>query len=231
MYRFASAQGDGLPAIYLSNGAFLQYTTNFSISSFSMLTFLDFTYLNGNQADTRKALLSLEYLSTNKSTSLFKNYNSITQPLALVNYGGSNLNALNSGSMEGRLCVGFTVAPSDRRIYIGQGGLYQSIGNLSSVDSYPSNSRWLLGSAQNGAYSVPANEFFELFVYNQSLSDSEMTTLVKNITYSFDRQGSMPLIPAKAAYSLRKLVQNYTGPQLQVKRASDSQIADLYLDV
>ena len=50
------------------------------------------------------------------------------------------------------------------------------------------------------------------------------------MTYFFDKNGSLPYINPYAAYSIRRIYPNYTGPLLTIKRTSDSLTADLYAD-
>jgi len=57
-----------------------------------------------------------------------------------------------------------------------------------------------------------------------------MQSLTLNLTYTFDLNGSLPAIPVMAAYSMRRLFPNYTGPQLQIRRSLDNLVAELYLD-
>ena len=59
-----------------------------------------------------------------------------------------------------------------------------------------------------------------------------MFNLTSNMTYFFDWRGNVPhtTFAPFAAYSLRRVVPTYYGPNIQVKRASDNAIANLYTD-
>ena len=77
------------------------------------------------------------------------------------------------------------------------------------------------------------NEFFELFLYNYSLSHEQAFNVSQNMTYFFNSMGSIPhhnSLMAYAAYSLRKVVPSYTGAMLTVKRQSDDVSAQLFTD-
>jgi hypothetical protein len=77
---------------------------------------------------------------------------------------------------------------------------------------------------------MPANEVFEAVFYLSALTNDQMVNVTSNMTYFFDKNGSLPAIPVYAAYSLRRLFPVYTGPVLSIIRQSDSLQADLFAD-
>ena len=57
-----------------------------------------------------------------------------------------------------------------------------------------------------------------------------MLNLTSSLIQFYNADGFIPAIPPFYAYSVRKLVPTYTGPQLQLKRTSNATLANLYLD-
>ena len=129
---------------------------------------------------------------------------------------------------EGRLSAGFTVNSNDRRVYV-SGDLIASSTSIPSVTSFTDGKYYLGASTASQALS-PANEIFEAIFYHTSLTDAQMVNLTSNMTYFFNKRGSIPLLTTFAAYSVRRINATYGGPQLQIQRSSDSLLAELFLD-
>ena len=128
------------------------------------------------------------------------------------------------------MSVSFTVAPNDRRLYAGN-NLFASRVDATTVDTYTTNARFTLGDSWISVHLSSGLEFFELFLYPQAMNHDEMINITSNMTYFYDKRGSLPVqFQPIVAYSIRKYVSGYTGPQLHVKRQVDSLEADIYLN-
>ena len=109
------------------------------------------------------------------------------------------------------------------------GDLISSSTSIPTVTSFTDGKYYLGASTASQALS-PANEIFEAIFYHTSLTDAQMVNLTSNMTYFFDKRGSIPLITPFAAYSVRRIYATYGGPQLQIQRSSDNLLAELFLD-
>lgn len=101
--------------------------------------------------------------------------------------------------------------------------------SIPSVTTF-SDGKYYIGASSASQSLAPANEVFEAIFFHTALSDAQMANLTSNMTYFFDKRGSIPLTTPFAAYSVRRLNASYGGPQLQVQRSSDNLLADLFLD-
>ena len=229
-FRLVSDKGD-YPAIYITGGGsnYLKVTTANTVSSLAFAVFADFTYRTGAY-NAIGGFFSYENIGQNYVAHFIKQESG--NPLTVRNIGsGYSTTTMASGNIEGRLSAGFNLAPNDIRVYLGRKVVIYN-NAFTSLYTYNTGSDLVVGSCLGNAIPVPGNEYFEVLLYTQSLSHNQMYNLTSNMTYFFDGKGSIPHtnFAPHAVYSVRRVVPTYYGPNLQVKRASDHSIANLYTD-
>lgn len=91
------------------------------------------------------------------------------------------------------------------------------------------------GNAGTGYTDVCPGTYYQMMVYNNALTSTEITQQFNsmqsrffNVSGAFD--GTLASQMPVAAYSLRRLFTTYQGPQVRVRRSGDNFEADVYFD-
>ena len=118
-FRLVSDKGD-FPAIYITGGTtnYLKVVTANTVTNLAIAVFADFTFRTGASNTPCGFFGYIKYYDGGLASSFIKNEGGYS--LIVRNIGtGYSPQIISSGNIEGRLAGGFSIAPNDIRVYVG----------------------------------------------------------------------------------------------------------------